>query len=57
VLPLLTLLHVSAEGRNAGENRDDEEEDGERPEHEELDDGEPEGGSRERSDGRGDEGP
>jgi hypothetical protein len=42
VLPLLALLHVTAEGGDAGEHGNDEEQDGERPGLEELDDGETE---------------
>ncbi len=57
VLPLLALLHVAAEGGDAGENRDDEQEDRERANLEKLDDGEAERRGRERAESRGDERP
>ena len=57
VLPLLALLHVAAEGRDARKDRNDEQEDGGRAHLEELDDGEAERRGRERAERRGDERP
>ena len=53
MLPLLALFHVAAEGGNAGEDRDDEQDDREGADLEQLDDGEAERSRRQRSDGRG----
>ena len=57
VLPLLALLHVAAEGRDARKDRNDEQEDSGRAHLEELDDSEAERRGRERAKRGGDERP
>ena len=52
MLALLALLHVAAEGRDGGKDRDDEQEDGERANLEQLDDGQAERRGRERTERR-----